>query len=82
MIIFIVHDLDILTIKPEGNLPISTNINCPRSGSISFQFVKPKSWKAHIFRLSRSMTAAENQTESIRVLDLDSRSLSGFEEAL
>lgn len=81
MIIFIVHDLDILAFKPKGNSPISTNINCPRSRSISFQFVKPKPWKAHILRLSGSMKAAENQTEPFRVLGMDSRSLSGFEEA-
>jgi hypothetical protein len=81
MIIFIVHDLDILTIKPEGNSPIATNINCPRSGSVALQFVKPKAWKVHILRLSGRMKAAEYQTESFGVLGLDSRSLSGFEEA-
>lgn len=82
MIIFIVHDLGILAFEPKGNSPITTNINCPRSGSITFQLVKPKSWKVHILRLSGSMKPAEYQTESVRVLGLDSRSLSGFEEAL
>jgi len=82
MIIFIIHDLDILVFKPKGNSPVPTNINCPDSRSISFQFVKPKPWKAHILRLSGSMKAAEYQAEPFRMLGLDSRSLSGFEEAL
>lgn len=59
MIIFIVHDFGIVAFKPKGNSPIPTNINCPRSGSITFQFVKPKSWEVHILRLSSSMKPAE-----------------------
>jgi len=82
MIIFIVHDLDFLAFKTKGNPPISTDINSPRSGSISFQLVKPKTWKIHVFRLPGSMKAAEYQAEPFRVRGLDSRSIAGFEKAL
>ena len=82
MIIFIIHDRDVLAFKPKGNSPISADINCPGCRSISFQFVQPKPWKAQILGLSGSVKAAEYQTESFRVLGLDSRSLSRFEEAL
>ena len=82
MVIFIINDLDFLALKAKDNPPISTDINSPRAGSISFQFVKPKAWKVHILRLSGSVKAAKNQTKPFCVLGLDSRSLSGFEEAL
>ncbi len=82
MIILIVHDFDIFAVKPKSNSPVPTNINCPGSGSISFQFVKPKPWKVHVPRLAGSVQAAEYQTELFRVLGLNARSLSGFEEAL
>lgn len=82
MVIFIVYDFDVLAFEAKLNPPISTDTNSPGSGPISFQLVKPKAWKAHILRLSGSMKAAEYQTEPFLVLGLNSRSVSGFEEAL
>jgi len=82
MIILIVHDLDIFALKAESNSPVSTHINCPGPGSVPFQLVKSKPWKAHVFRLSGSVEATEYQTEPFLVLGLDPRSFSGFEEAL
>jgi len=82
MVIFIVHIFNILTYKSKRNSPVPTDVNCPRSGSISSQLVKPKSWKVHVLWLSSSMKATKYQTKPFRVLGLNSRSLSGFEKAL
>jgi len=54
MIVFIVHVLGILTFEAKGDAPISTDIYSPRSGPISFQFVKPKAGKPHVLRPSRT----------------------------
>lgn len=81
MIVFIVNDLGVFTFKPEGHPSIPTDINSPRTGPISFQFVKLKAREIHILRLSCGMKAAKYQSESFRMRGLDSGDISGFEEA-
>lgn len=81
MIIFIVHDLSVLTFESKGDAPISTDINSPGTGSISFQLVKSKAGKIHILRLSRSVESAKYQTELFGMKGLNSGDTSGFEEA-
>jgi len=59
MIIFIVDNLDIVACKLKCNPPVPADINSPGSGSITLQFVQPKSWQVHIFWLPGGMQAAE-----------------------
>lgn len=80
MVVFIVHLLGVLTFKTKGDTPVSTDIDSPSICSVSFQFVKPKAGKSHIPRLSGSMKSTKYETESFRMLPLDSGSASSFEE--
>ena len=68
MIVFIVHTLGVLAFESKGDAPVSTDIYSPRSGSISFQFVKPKAGQPHILRPPRSMEPTEYQTELTDVI--------------
>lgn len=81
MIVFIVYNLGIFTIEPESNSPVSTDIDGPHIGSISFQFVKPQTWKIHILRLPCGVEPAKYQAESVHMRCLDSGDTSSFKEA-
>ena len=81
MIVFIVHGHGVLRFKSKSNAPVSTDIDSPSSGSISFQFVQPEAGKIHVLWLPRRMESAKYQTEPFRMRVRDSCEASRFEEA-
>ena len=81
MIVFIVHELRVIALEPKGNTPIAADINSPRTGSMTFQFVKPYPGKIHILGLPCCMEPAKYQTEPFCMRGLDSCNTSGLEEA-
>lgn len=81
MIVFVIHHFGVVTRKHKGKSPISTDIYGPGTGSISAQFMQPKSWQIHVLRLGRGMESTENETEFLCMGWPDSGSTAGLKES-
>ncbi len=71
MIIFIIDAIGILSGKTKGKTPIATDLYCPSALTIANQFVQIQTRKVHVLRTSRSMQAAQYETQSFRMLGLN-----------
>lgn len=81
MIIFVINPLGIFASKTEGDAPIATHCDRPRTGPISAQFVQPESWQVHILRCCGGMESTEDETKSLRMDSLYSGRGARLEES-
>jgi len=72
MMVFMVHGHGVLRFKSKGDASISTDIDSPGPGSISFPFVQPEAGPIHVLWLSRCMASAKYQAEPFRMRVRDS----------
>lgn len=78
MVVFIVHQLDILADEPEGNPPVCLHRDRPITSSAAFQFVKPVAGEIEIVRSSRHIQIRENPLQLFSMTRLDARLATGI----
>jgi len=80
VIILVVDDISIAVVKLKDNSPISTDINCPQTFSVTFQAVQPPTWDVHVFNCDGCMQGNKPHSEFLFMVRLNACETATFEE--
>ena len=81
MIVFVVDGLCVGSHKFGSDPPVTANPDGPSSLSVTFEWMKAKAWKSHVFRCRRGIESAQYQSQSLSMLSLNPRFGSSLKEA-
>jgi len=72
VIILVIHVHSVLAFEAKRNAPVTTDSDSPGAAALALELVQVEPWQIHILRRSRRMKAAQNQTNALSLICLDS----------
>lgn len=82
MVVLIIHQSRMFTVKHESEAPVAVYRNCELPGKFAAEDMQPPSRQIHVVGFSRNIQSRQLPTEFGRMVRLNSGPAAGFEKRL